>query len=187
MIGACAQLAEFLLQACPHLVILATSREALGITGEITFHVPPFSLPESRSPLSLETLMQSEAVRLFMDRAVAVQPGFKLTSQNAAAVVQLCQQLDGLPLAIELAAARVTTLTVEQIAARLDDRFNLLTMGSRTAMPRHQTLRGAVDWSHELLTEKEQVLFRRLSAFAGGWSLEAAEAICANGVGISVQ
>jgi len=183
VIGACAQLAEFLLQACPHLVILATSREALGITGELTFHVRPFSLPEPRSSLSLEALMQSEAVQLFMDRAVAVKPDFQLTSQNAAAVVQLCQHLDGLPLAIELAAARLKTLAVEQIAARLDDRFNLLTMGSRTAMPRHQTLRGAVDWSHELLTEKEQLLFRRLSVFAGGWSLEAAEAICTNRVG----
>jgi predicted ATPase/DNA-binding NarL/FixJ family response regulator len=178
VIGACARLAEFLLQACPHLVILATSREALGITGEFTFPVPPFSLPESRSPLSLEALMQSEAVQLLMDRVAAVQPGFELTSQNAESVVQICRQLDGVPLAIELAAARVKTLTVEQIAARLDDRFNLLTLGSRTATPRHQTLRGVVDWSYELLSEKEQILFQRLSVFAGGWTLEAAEAIC---------
>ena len=177
VIGACAELANFLLQTCPHLVILATSREALGITGEFTFPVPPFSLPESHSPLSLEALLRSEAVRLFMDRVVAVQPSFELTNHNAKSVVQICQRLDGVPLAIELAAARVKTLTVEQVAARLDDRFNLLTLGSRTAMPRHQTLRAAVDWSYELLSEKEQILFRRLSVFAGGWTLEAAEAI----------
>jgi len=186
VIEASARLAEFSLHACPNLVILATSREALGITGEFTFHVLPFSLPEPRAPLSPQALMQSEAVRLFSDRAAAVQPDFELTSQNAAAVLQICQQLNGIPLALELAAARVKTLTVDQIAARLavHDHFDLLTLGSRTATPRHQTLRGAVDWSHELLTEVEQILFRRLSVFAGGWSLEAAEAICADGAGI---
>ena len=181
VIRACAELAELLLQACPHLVMLTTSREPLGIPGEFTFDVPAFALPESRVPFSIETLMRSEAVQLFVERAVAAQPRFQLTAENAAAVVQICRQLDGIPLAIELAAARIRTLTVEQIAARLaaHDRFDLLTVGSRMAMPRQQTLRGAVDWSYQLLGEKEQILFRRLAVFAGGWSLEAAEAICA--------
>jgi predicted ATPase/DNA-binding CsgD family transcriptional regulator len=184
VIEACARLAEFLLQACPHLVILATSREALGIAGEHTFLLSPFTLPELLPPLSIETALQSEAVQLFMDRAASVRAGFELTGENAGAVMQICQKLDGIPLAIELAAARVKTLSVEQIFARLEDRFSLLTLGSRTAMPRHQTLRGAVDWSYDLLTEKERGLFRNLSVFSGSWDLAAAEAICGNGVDI---
>jgi predicted ATPase/DNA-binding CsgD family transcriptional regulator len=181
VIEACAQLAEFLLQACPHLVLLATSREALGIDGEHIFPLSPFSLPEACLPPLVESALKSEAVQLFIDRAAAVRVGFELTGENVAAVIEICQKLDGIPLAIELAAARVKTLSVEQIAARLDDRFSLLTLGSRTAMPRHQTLRGAVDWSYDLLTEKERRLFRELSVFAGGWNLEAAETICGEG------
>ena len=124
-------------------------------------------------------LPQYEAVRLFIDRALAVAPGFAVTNQNAPAVAQICHRLDGIPLALELAAARVRVLTLEQIAARLDDRFRLLTGGSRTALPRQQTLRALIDWSYDLLSEQERTLLRRLSVFAGGWTLEAAEAVCA--------
>src|SRR5207249_42651 len=123
-------------------------------------------------------LLEFEAVRLFVDRASAAVPGFALTLENAPAVAQICARLDGLPLAIELAAARIKALSAEQIAARLDDRFPLLTGGSRAALPRHQTLRALIDWSHDLLTEPERALLRRVSVFAGGFSLEAAEAVC---------
>src|SRR5262249_35091997 len=121
---------------------------------------------------------QYESVRLFVDRAAAAVPTFSLTEQNAVAIAQLCRRLDGIPLAIELAATRVKALPVEQIAARLDDRFRLLTGGSRTALPRQQTLRALIDWSYDLLTEPERLLLRRLSVFVDGWALEAAEAVC---------
>src|SRR6185295_16982213 len=120
-----------------------------------------------------------EAIRLFSDRAALVSPGFTLTAANAAAVRQICARLDGIPLAIELAAARVKTLAIPDISARLGDRFRLLTCGSRTALPRHQTLRALIDWSERLLTEPERIVLRRLAVFAGGWTLEAAEAVCA--------
>lgn len=179
LIGACAQLADALLRACPNLRVLATSREALGLAGETTCTVPSLSLPDvrQRSP-TFADLTRYEAVRLFVDRALAVQSSFKLTALNAAAVAQVCQQLDGIPLAIELAAARVKVLKTAEIASRLDDRLNLLTTGSRSALPRHQTLRAAIDWSYDLLTELERVLLRRLAVFAGGWTLEAAESVC---------
>ncbi|MBI4278278.1 MAG: tetratricopeptide repeat protein [Armatimonadetes bacterium] len=181
VVAACARLAEALLRACPTLRVLATSREPLGIAGETTWRVPSLSLPDPQRLPSLEHLAQYEAVRLFVDRAAAVQPSFVLTPRNAPAVAQVCQRLDGIPLAIELAAARARVLTVEQIARRLDDRFRLLTGGSRTAMPRHQTLRATMDWSHALLSGKEQALLRRLSVFSGGFTLEAAEAVSAGG------
>ena len=127
---------------------------------------------------ALETLRRSEAVQLFVERAAAIKPGFDLNEHNAPAVAQICQRLDGIPLALELAAARVGMLTPEQIAARLDDRFRLLTGGSRTALPRQQTLRSLIDWSYDLLSEPERLLFCQLSVFVGGWSLEAAEAVC---------
>lgn len=185
LIEACARLADQLLHNCPKLHILASSREALGIAGETAYRVPSLSLPDPRQfggpgqpeRLPLESLMKYEAVRLFVERAVAVQPSFALSNQNAPAIVQICQRLDGIPLALELAAARIKLLKVEQIAARLDDRFRLLTGGGRTAMPRHQTLRAAIDWSYELLAEPERVLLRRLAVFAGGWTLEAAESV----------
>ncbi len=183
LIDACAQLADALLHACPKLKILATSREALGIAGETPHRVPSLSVPDIRQPSPPENLTQYEAVRLFVDRAVTIQPTFTLTQQNASALAQICHRLDGIPLAIELAAARVKVLSVEQIAARLDDRFRLLTGGSRTALPRQQTLRSMVDWSYDLLSEPERVLLRRLSAFAGGWRLEAAESVCADDEG----
>jgi non-specific serine/threonine protein kinase len=184
VISACAQLAETLLHACPNLSILATSRETLGIAGESTFGVPSLSVPDPRRVSSAgaglaSDLIPYEGVRLFIERAIAVQPNFNMTDANASAVAQICYRLDGIPLAIELAAARVKALSVEQIAARLDDRFRLLTGGSRTALPRHQTLQALIDWSYDLLSEVERVLLRRLSVFAGGWTLEAAETVCA--------
>jgi predicted ATPase/class 3 adenylate cyclase len=183
LIEACAQLAVTLLRTCPHLKLLATSREALGVNGELTHRVPSLSLPDPQrlgsggtDPVS--TVMKYEAVHLFLERACLSQPGFAVTHGNVPAVAQVCRRLDGIPLAIELAAARVKMLSVEQIAARLDDRFRLLTGGSRTALPRQQTLRAAVDWSYDLLSEAERVLLRRLSVFVGGFTLEAAEAVC---------
>jgi len=183
LIEACAKLAETLLRACSGLKILATSREAIGITGESAWAVPPLSMPDPQHlpPVDvdfLSALAQYEAVRLLADRAIAAQPAFALTAQNGPAVAQICYRLDGLPLAIELAAARMKALSVEQIVARLDDRLNLLTVGSRTALPQHQTLRATIDWSYDLLSEKERSLFRRLSVFASDWTLEAAEAVC---------
>ncbi|HZO87057.1 MAG TPA: tetratricopeptide repeat protein [Chthonomonadaceae bacterium] len=178
LIAACAALANTLLRACPRLQIVTTSREALGIAGETAWRVPPLAMPDPRRPPTLESLKQCDAVRLFSERAVAVHPDFCLTDHNAATVLQICHRLDGIPLAIELAAARVRVLPVEQIAARLDDRFRLLTGGSRAALPRHQTLQAMMDWSYDLLSEMERVLFRRLSVFVGGFPLEAVEAIC---------
>jgi non-specific serine/threonine protein kinase len=171
--------------------VLASSREPLGIGGEFPYRMPSLSLPDSRDrhemhhPHDLDTLRQYEAVRLFVERAQVAEPRFALTERNAAAVADVCRRLDGIPLAIELAAARVRVLSVEQIDARLDDRFRLLTGGSRTAMPRQQTLQAAMDWSYDLLSTKERVLLQRLSVFMGGWSLEAAEAICAGIAGDS--
>jgi predicted ATPase len=168
-----------LLHSCPELRILATSREALGITGEVAWPVPSLSLPDLRRLPDIERLTRYESARLFLERVVAVKPSFALTEQNAPSVAQICYRLDGIPLAIELAAARVNVLPVEEIANRLDDCFRLLSAGSRTAMPRHRTLHATMDWSHELLPEEEQILFRRLSVFAGGFTLDAAEAVCA--------
>jgi non-specific serine/threonine protein kinase len=180
LIDACAHVAEDLLRACPDLRLLATSREPLQCEGEVLWRVPSLSVPEGGSSRGwpLQELVQYEAVRLFVDRATAADPRFAVTAENAAETAEICWRLDGIPLAIELAAARVGTHTVREIAARLDDRFALLTGGRRTALPRHQTLRAAVDWSYELLSEPEQALLRRLAAFAGGWTPEAAEAVC---------
>ncbi len=182
LLVACRDLAATLLRKCPHLLILATSREGLGVPGEAFWRVPSLSVPEDVRHLPPPgELVLFEAVRLFVDRAVATAPGFTVTGENAPAVAQVCQRLDGIPLAIELAAARVKVLAVEQIVARLDDRFRLLTGGSQLVLPRHQTLRGAIDWSYNLLSGPERVLLRRLSVFAGGWILEAAEYVCAGG------
>ncbi len=183
LLDACAHVADALLRRCPGVQLLATSREALGIAGEVSWRVPSLAIPTADAAVSLDALLRCDAVRLFIDRALAVQPAFQLTNQNAPAVAQICARLDGIPLAVELAAARVKALTVEQIAARLNDRFRLLTGGSRTALPRQQTLRALIDWSYDLLTAQEQLLFERLSVFAGGWTLEAAEAVVADGSG----
>jgi predicted ATPase/DNA-binding CsgD family transcriptional regulator len=179
LIEPCAQLAETLLRACPNLRILATSREPLRIAGELLWLVPPLSLPDPQRPRPAENLMRYEAVQLFAERATAVLPTFGVSEAHAAVLVQLCRRLDGLPLAIELAAARVRVLSLEQIANRLDDSLRLLVGGSRTAPTRHQTLKATLDWSHDLLPEQVQIMFRRLAVFAGGWSLEAVDAVCA--------
>jgi non-specific serine/threonine protein kinase len=179
LLVACAELAEMLLLASPQLKILATSREPLGLLGETTFFVPSLSLPEWTPSLLPLDLAGYDAPALFRERAQTVLPTFTPTKKNTAAIIQVCQRLDGIPLAIELAAARMNVLTVEQIAARLDDRFILLTARNRTAvLPRHQTLRATIDWSYDFLSEKERDLFRRLAVFAGSFTLDAAEAIC---------
>ncbi|MBK7456108.1 MAG: tetratricopeptide repeat protein [Anaerolineales bacterium] len=178
LIEACAQLCNSLLRSCPELRILASSREALGVDGERAYRVPSLSLPNSKSILNI--IQESEAVTLFVERAKTVQPEFALTETNAPFIAQICQRLDGIALAIELAASRVKMFKVEQIAARLDDAFGLLTSGNRTALPRQQTLRALIDWSYNLLSEEEKIFLRKLSVFMGGWSLEAAEAVCEN-------
>ena len=181
----CAEVADALLHAAPNIRILVTGREALGIMGETTFPVRSLPLPNPGAA-SAAAVSQSDSVRLFTERAVAVQPVFQVSDQNAGAVAQICTRLDGIPLAIELAAARVKGLGVEEISSRLDDRFRLLTGGSRTALPRHRTLQGAIDWSYNLLSDDERLTLRRLSVFAGGWTLSAAEAVCA-GEGIEAD
>ncbi|HEX2696271.1 MAG TPA: adenylate/guanylate cyclase domain-containing protein [Anaerolineales bacterium] len=177
LIEACAQLADQLLHACAHLKIVASSREALGISGETVYRVPSLSLPNP-DEATREALTQSESAQLFIERAMAANPKFELSDKNASSVAQICRRLDGIPLALELAAARITVFSVEQIASRLDDRFRLLTGGSRTALPRQQTLRALIDWSYDMLAEEERALLRRLSVFAGGWTFDAADAIC---------
>jgi predicted ATPase/class 3 adenylate cyclase len=197
LIRAVAELAETLLRGSTQVRVLATSREPLGIPGETTWQVPPLSVPDPRrfgtegnngvTEDLASVLGQFEAVRLFIDRAVLSQPQFAVTNENAPAVAQICHRLDGIPLAIELAAARVKVLSPEQIAARLDDRFRLLTGGSRTALPRQQTLRALIDWSYDLLSTPERALLRRLAPFAGGWTLDAAEMVCVDLPGANGQ
>jgi predicted ATPase/class 3 adenylate cyclase len=178
LLSASAQLADTLLRSCPNLRVLASSREGLGVAGEQTYRVPSLSVPEPQDLPSPERLQEFEAVQLFAARATLSQSAFVVTEGNASAVVQVCRRLDGIPLAIELAAARVKALPVEQVATRLDDMFRLLTGGSRTALPRQQTLRALIDWSYNLLSDGERLLLPRLSVFAGGWTMEAAEAVC---------
>lgn len=183
LLSGCAGLADTLLRACPGLRILATSREALGIMGETSWRVPSLSFPAPHEAPDATGLTQYEAARLFCDRAMATAPTFAVTEENAPVIAQVCRRLDGIPLAIELAAVRVKVLTVKQIADRLDDRFRLLIGGSRTALPRHQTLQATMDWSYGLLSDDERAVLRRLSVFAGGCTLAAAETVCAeNGV-----
>ena len=179
LIEACARLCQRLLASSPGLRLLATSREPLRVAGERVWQVPPLSVAPDGVPSTAEEAERYEAMRLFAERAAASLPGFAIEPANASAVAELCRALDGMPLAIELAAARVRVLSVTQIGARLADRFGLLTIGDRTAPPRHRTLRATIDWSHELLTPAEQMLLRRLSVFAG-WSLEMAEQVCSD-------
>jgi predicted ATPase/DNA-binding SARP family transcriptional activator len=181
LVEGCAQLAQGLLTACAGLKILATSREALGLAGEHVWQVPTMSLPDAHQLPLPELLARYEGIQLFIERAIAVKSDFEITTGNAFAIGQVCRRLDGIPLAIELAAARVKVLSPEEIAVRLNDLFGLLTSGSRVALPRQQTLRATIDWSHDLLTEAERTLFRRLSVFSGGSTLEAAESVCAGG------
>lgn len=175
LVRTCASLAESLLQGCPKLKILVTSREALGVLGEVTYRTPSLTLPNAEHDGSEGASLQSESVRLFLERARDSHSSIEPDHANLSAVAEICIRLDGIPLAIELAAAELRVLTLPDLRARIDDRFNLLTGGSRTAMPRHQTLESLVDWSYDLLDEKEQALFRRLSVFTGGCSLDAAE------------
>ena len=180
LLDACAQVGRYLLASAPGLRLLSTSREPLSVGGEMIWRVPPLSVaPAGADPAASGDAHRYEAIRLFADRAAASRPGFAVGPANSAAVALICRALDGMPLAIELAAARVRALSVEQISARLDDRFGLLTAGDRSAAPRQRTLRAAIEWSYELLTAPERTLFRRLSVFSG-WSLEMAEQVCSD-------
>ena len=173
----CAEVTANLLEHCPNITILVTGREALFISGETTLQIPSLSLPARNGEISFEEICLSEGVQLFMERAKAVRPDFEINPKNAPAISEIVKRLDGIPLALELAASRMRMLTVEQIADRLNDRFRLLTGGHRTALPRQQTLQALIDWSWNLLEEEEQLLLRRLSVFAGGWNINAAQAI----------
>jgi len=181
LVSATARLVDTLLDACSRLHILTTSREALRIEGEVRWPVPVLSVPDPQRHLDVEELKGYEATRLFAERARRRDPSFTLTPQNAETVARICQRVEGIPLAIELAAARVGTLSVDQIYERLENSIKLLTGGGRTVVPRQRTLDGAMEWSHKLLSEEEKKLFGRLSVFAGGWALEAAEAVCPGG------
>ena len=193
VLDACAALSSHLLSACPGLRVLATSRQALGVMGEQVYAVPSLRLPPQErfgpeaDPAHAEknvlVLLEYESVRLFTERAAQTSPAFRLTRRNAQAVAEICHHLDGIPLALELAAARVRSLSPQEICARLEDRFRLLVAGNRAATPRHQTLRAAIDWSYGLLSGAERSLLHRLSVFTGGWRLEAAESVCAGGSG----
>lgn len=180
LIDKCAFLAEKLLSISPKLKIIVTSRELLHCSGEQTHRIASLDTPDPEDKLSPEKLSQYEAVRLFIERALAVNINFRVNKDNAPALAQICHQLDGIPLAIELAAARIKVLPLEKINERLDDRFKLLTGGKRTALPRQQTLRALIDWSFDLLSEEEKIIWRRLSVFTGGWTLEAAEEVCSD-------
>jgi non-specific serine/threonine protein kinase len=177
LLDACARLSHAVMQSCPGVRVLATSREPLRVAGEVVWRAPPLAAPPPDGDAVPEQVSEYAAARLFAERARAADAGFVLMPEHAPAVAEVCRRLDGLPLALELAAARVRVLPVEQIAARLGERFRLLTGGDRTALPRQQSLRASLEWSHALLSRAEQVLFRRLAAFAGGWTLAAAEAV----------
>jgi predicted ATPase/class 3 adenylate cyclase len=189
LVDTCAQLVAALLRGCPQVRVLATSQEVLGVPGERSLRLPTLSVPDldklhsqRSAPLNGEEvvslLSKYEATQLFLERARTYAPDLEATPQNASALVQICRQLDGIPLAIELAAARVRVMSVEQIALRLSDRFRLLTGGNRMGLPRHQTLTALIDWSYDLLSEPERILLRRLSVFQGGCTLEAVETVC---------
>ncbi len=182
LLEACSKFSAHLLRHCPQLKIIATSREALKIEGETVYSVPTLGLPDKTANVTPESLSQFEAVKLFVDRARSFNNNFSITNENVRALLELCCCLDGIPLAIELAAARTKVLTVESILSKVNDRFNLLSNKTRNTLPRQQTLRALIDWSYNLLSEKEKALFQRLSVFAGGWSLEAAENICSDNV-----
>jgi predicted ATPase/DNA-binding CsgD family transcriptional regulator len=178
LLDECARVAKYLLTRCPSLIVLATSREPLGIGGEAVLRVPPLSVPASGELADVERLLDHDGIRLFVERACAAEPSFRLTSVTASSVVAICRKLDGIPLALELAAMRVRGMGVAHLDARLDDRFRLLTSGARAGEPRQRTLYATVDWSYGLLSDRERVVMRRLGAFMGDFSLKAAEAVC---------
>jgi predicted ATPase/Flp pilus assembly protein TadD len=180
LVAAAAGMAERLLASCPDVHFLITSRQRLHIDGEQVYPVPPLPLPSAQNSIGLAEIMASDAVRLFVERASMVVPSFTIHDRNAPAIAKLCQQLDGIPLALELAAAQIAAMTPADMLERMDERFRILTTGRRTGLPRHQTLLATVEWSHQLLSEPEQCLFRRLAIFAGGFDLSAAESICAD-------
>ncbi len=183
LLAACTGLVNDLVKACPKLHILATSREILSVPGESPFRVPSLAFPDPRSLPTPAEMAQFEAVQLFEVRSKQASAGFHLAPEDTRAVAQICSRLDGIPLAIELAAARMHVLTVDQLAARLDNTFRILTGGSKAVLPRQQTLKATIDWSYDILTSNERLLLQRLSVFAGGWTLDAAEAVCADAEG----
>ena len=178
VLASCAELVDLLLRRCDRLTILVTSRERLGIAGELTYRVPSLSVPDAREGTTLEKAMASEAARLFIERARLQRPELEMTAKDAASLAAICRRLDGIALAIELAAPRVRTMSIGELSQRIEDRFEFLTQGSRTALPRHRTLRSLINWSHDLLSDAEKRLLWRASVFAGGWTLEAAERVC---------
>jgi len=178
LLGACVQFVDLILRRSPDIAVLVTSRERLGITGELTYRVPSLTVPGANEALTPQTVSRYEGVRLFVDRAKLVRADFDLTAENASSVASICARLDGMPLAIELAAARVRSMSVDELSEHLDQRFALLTDGSRTALPRHRTLRSMLDWSYDLLTERERAMLRRVAVYAGGWTLASAEQVC---------
>jgi predicted ATPase/DNA-binding XRE family transcriptional regulator len=179
LVDGCAELAGRLLSACPDVKVLATTREAMNIPGEVLWKVRPLPIPDG--DCALDGLQSSEAVVLFTDRTRAVEPDFDITTQNAGAVTQICRRLDGMPLAIELAASRMRSMAVQELSSRLDDRFHLLTGGTRTALPRQRTLEATITWSYDLLSEQERLLFDRLSVFSGGCTTDSARRVCSGG------
>jgi predicted ATPase/DNA-binding winged helix-turn-helix (wHTH) protein len=185
LIDACAELAHRLLRTCPGVRILATSREPLGVSEECVWTVPPLSYPDPRQLPTYGELLSYDAVRLFVERATAARPDFELTDQNAPCVAEICDRLDGIPLAIELAAPRLRALTIEHIAERLNDSFQVLARRNRTELPRHQTLRATIDWSYGLLSPDERRLFNSLAVFAGGWTVAGAITVCSPSSGAS--
>ena len=186
LIESCAQLINLLLASGEGLTVLATSRETLRVSGEIPYRVPSLEIPKLDTEFNVSGLSSVEAIKLFVERATVTSQDFALSQHNALPIAQICQRLDGIPLAIELAAARINVLSAEQILKHLDNRFDLLTNGLRSALPRHQTLRATIEWSYNLLSQKEQLLYRRLAVFMGGWTLEAAEHVC-TGSGIEAS
>jgi non-specific serine/threonine protein kinase len=186
LLEGCVQFVDLILRRSPDITVLVTSRERLGMTGELTYRVPSLTVPEASETLTPETAARFEGVRLFVDRAKLVRPDFALTAENASSVASICARLDGMPLAIELAAARLRSMSVDELSQRLDQRFALLTDGSRAALPRHRTLRSMLDWSYDLLSELDRAMLRRLAVFAGGWTLASAEQVCA-GVGVDAS
>ena len=181
LLASCALAADTLLRNCPGVTILATSRERLGISGELTYRVPSLSLPVSTQNVTPESILKYEAALIFVERAALHQSSFTVTSRNASSLISVCVRLDGIPLAIELAGARVRAMSIEEINSRLDNRFRLLTRGSCTALPRRRTLLQTIDWSYDLLTVQERLFLQRVSVFRGGWTLEGCEEVCSGG------